>query len=111
MPLPEKHVFVCTNTRPENDVRSCCLAKSAGTIRDLFKQLIAEKGLKGKVRVNSANCMGQCEHGAVVVVYPDGTWYKRVRPEDVEKIVDSHLIRGVPVKRLLLRNKVADSHR
>jgi (2Fe-2S) ferredoxin len=108
MPLPEKHVFVCTNTRPENDSRGCCLAKASGTVRDLFKELIAKKGLKQKIRVNSTNCLGQCEHGAVVVIYPEGVWYRGVRPEDVEKIVESHLIRGVPVKRLLLRNSDVD---
>jgi (2Fe-2S) ferredoxin len=111
MPLPEKHVFVCTNTRPENDHRGCCLAKAAGTVRDLFKELVVEKGLKEKVRVNSSNCLGQCEHGPVVVIYPDGTWYRHVKPEDVEKIVDSHLIRGVPVKRLLLRNEAVEHSR
>jgi (2Fe-2S) ferredoxin len=103
MPLPERHVFVCTNTRPDDDSRGCCLAKAAGLIRDMFKELIAQKGLKGKVRVNSTNCLGQCEHGAVVVIYPDGIWYGHVTPGDVEKIVESHLIRGKPVKRLLLR--------
>jgi (2Fe-2S) ferredoxin len=111
MPLPEKHVFVCTNTRPDKDSRGCCLAKASGTVRDLFKELIAEKGLKETVRVNSTNCLGQCEHGAVVVVYPEGVWYGGVLPEDVEKIVDSHLVRGVPVKRLLLRDSVADRKR
>ncbi|HVP11072.1 MAG TPA: (2Fe-2S) ferredoxin domain-containing protein [Phycisphaerae bacterium] len=102
MPLPEKHVFVCTNTRPDADPRGCCLTRAGGTIRDLFKRLIAERGLKGKVRINSTDCLGQCEHGAVVVVYPDGTWYRGVRPEDVVQIVESHLVRGTPVEPLLL---------
>jgi len=105
MAMPERHVFVCTNTRPDDNAKGCCLAKGSGSVRAKFKELIERRGLKEKVFVNSVNCLHNCEHGGVVVVYPEGVWYGGLQPEDVEEIVDSHLIGGKPVKRLRLSDK------
>lgn len=98
----ERHVFVCTNTRPEGHPRGCCAGKGSEAVRERLKTLAAEKGLKGRVRVNSAGCLDQCEHGVTVVVYPEAVWYGFVTVSDVEEVVESHLVRGVPVKRLML---------
>lgn len=98
----EKQVFVCTNVRPEGHARGCCSGKGSEAIRERLKTLAAEKGLKGRVRVNSAGCLDQCEHGVTVVVYPEGVWYGFVTMADVEEVVESHLIGGVPVTRLML---------
>jgi (2Fe-2S) ferredoxin len=49
-----------------------------------------------------SGCLDQCEHGPTVVVYPDGVWYGRVTPDDVEEIIDSHIVNGKPVERLLI---------
>lgn len=105
MPVFEKHVFVCTNTRPDVHPRGCCSAKNSDAIRDRMKELVAKAGLKGKVRVNTAGCLDQCEHGVTIVVYPDAVWYGFVQMEDVVEIVDSHLIGGKPVARLQLASE------
>lgn len=105
MTLPEQHVLVCTNTRPDDNVKGCCLAKGSGSVRAKFKELIERRGLKEKVFVNSVNCLHNCEHGGIVVVYPEAVWYGGVQPEDVAEIVDAHLINGKPVKRLRLSNR------
>ena len=102
MPAFEKHVFVCTNTRPEGHPRGCCSAKDSNAIRDRMKELVAKAGLKGKVRINTAGCLDQCEHGVTIVVYPEAVWYGFVRLEDVDEIVNSHLIGNAPVERLRL---------
>lgn len=102
MPIPDKHVFVCTNTRPDGHARGCCLAKGGMLIRDHLKKLVVERELRGQIRVNSANCLGQCEHGVTVVVYPDAVWYGFVRPEDADEIFESHLVGNCPVERLRL---------
>ncbi|KAF1013130.1 MAG: Ferredoxin, 2Fe-2S [Burkholderia gladioli] len=54
----------------------------------------------GKVRINNAGCLGCCEEGPVIVVYPEGTWYTYVDKQDIDEIVESHLRDGQVVERL-----------
>ena len=56
----------------------------------------------GGVRVNTAGCMDRCEEGPVLVVYPEGVWYTYVDREDIDEILESHVVGGVPVERLRL---------
>ncbi len=56
----------------------------------------------GKIRVNKAGCLDHCADGPVMVVYPEGIWYTFIDTEDVEEIIQSHLIQGRPVGRLQL---------
>ena len=57
---------------------------------------------KGKVRANQSGCLDQCEHGPNLVVYPDAVWYGRVTLDDVDEIIESHIVGGKPVERLTL---------
>ena len=73
----------------------------------LYKRYDRKKCLKtldmngpGKIRVNKAGCLDRCEEGPVLVVYPEGIWYTYIDEEDIDEIVDSHLIAGKPVERL-----------
>ena len=101
MPLPyRRHIFVCTNRRPEGDPKGCCAEKGSEQVRALFKAELDKRGLKGQVRANAAGCLDQCASGITVVVYPEGIWYARVRPEDVAEIVEEHIVGGRPVERL-----------
>jgi (2Fe-2S) ferredoxin len=102
MPKFEKHIFVCGNQRPEGHPRGCCDPAGQAELQKLFKVKLAERGLKGKVRANQSGCLDQCEHGPNVVVYPDAVWYGRVTAQDVAEIVDSHIVGGKPVERLLI---------
>jgi (2Fe-2S) ferredoxin len=56
----------------------------------------------GKIRVNKAGCLDRCADGPVMVVYPEGIWYTLIDQDDVEEIIQSHLIKGAPVARLQL---------
>lgn len=107
----EKHVFVCTNTRPEGHARGCCSAKNSVALRERLKQLVANRGLKNRFRINTAGCLDQCEHGVTVVIYPEAVWYGFVKMEDVEEILESHLIGGVPVRRLILPPECINTER
>lgn len=95
----EHHVFVCENVRPPGAPRGCCAAKGAGEVRVRLKELLDAKGLKGRVRANSAGCLDQCAHGVAMVVYPGQTWYGGVTPADLPEIVDA-LAEGRVVERL-----------
>jgi (2Fe-2S) ferredoxin len=100
MPVYERHIFVCTNQRPEGHPRGCCDPENNSALQGRFKKALADRGLKGSVRANRAGCLDQCEHGPTVVVYPDNVWYGFVTADDVAEIVDSHVVGGVPVERL-----------
>jgi (2Fe-2S) ferredoxin len=97
------HLFVCENRRDPSDPRGCCGARGGEAVRAAFKAELKRRGLEEAARANAAGCLDACADGAVLVVYPEGVWYGGVRPEDVPEIVESHLLRGVPVERLRIR--------
>ncbi|QDU66486.1 (2Fe-2S) ferredoxin domain-containing protein [Engelhardtia mirabilis] len=98
----ERHLFVCTNRRPDGSPRGCCASKGGEEIAAAFKAATFERGLKRVVRAQKAGCLDQCDRGVTVVVYPDEVWYGGVTLADVDEIVDSHLVRGEPVQRLVI---------
>jgi (2Fe-2S) ferredoxin len=97
------HIFVCTNVRPPGSPRGCCAEKGSEQLRSMFKKELGARGLKGEVRANAAGCLDTCEAGPSVVVYPEGVWYGKVKPEDVATIVEEHIIGGRPVERLKIQ--------
>lgn len=96
----QRHVFFCCNQR--TDGSACCQNHGASRVRDYCKQQIKEKGLAGpgKIRINQAGCLDRCELGPVMVVYPEGIWYSYVDEQDIDEIIERHLIGGEPVERL-----------
>ncbi|HEV8048747.1 MAG TPA: (2Fe-2S) ferredoxin domain-containing protein [Terriglobales bacterium] len=73
-------------------------------MQKLFKQKLAERGLKSTVRANQSGCLDQCEHGPNLVVYPDAVWYGGVTLADVDEIIDSHIVGAKPVERLRMKD-------
>ena len=102
MPYYRYHVFFCTNLR--EDGSACCQRFDARSMRDYVKKRSKQLGIAGPggVRINTAGCLDRCEEGPVMVVYPEGVWYTKVKPEDVEEILESHIIGGKKVERLEL---------
>lgn len=98
------HVFCCTNERPEGHKRGCCKSKEAGKLRNYMKARAKELGIEA-TRINTAGCLDRCEDGPVLVIYPQGTWYRYETIEDVEEILQKHLIGGELVERLKLPNQ------
>jgi len=94
------HLFVCTNRRAPDDPRGCCAARGSEALRDLFKEEVAKRGLKGAVRANTAGCLNACAMGPSVVVYPEGVWYTVKTAEDAVEIIERHLMNGEAVERL-----------
>ena len=99
------HIFICTNRRPEDNPRGCCDSEGLGGLQLAFKKEVSARGLKSTVRANKAGCLDQCEHGPTVVLYPECIWYGGVTADDVAEIIESHIINGIPVERLRLREE------
>jgi (2Fe-2S) ferredoxin len=96
------HVFFCTNQRAPGE--GCCNDHGANAMRDYCKQRVKALGdrIPGRVRINNAGCLDRCDKGPVIVIYPEATWYTYVDQEDIDEIVDSHLVQGKVVERLLV---------
>lgn len=94
------HVFFCTNLR--EDGTACCQRFNAQAMRDYAKQRTKALGIAGhgKVRINTAGCLDRCAEGPVVVVYPDEVWYSYLDQEDIDEIINEHLVNGRVVERL-----------
>ena len=105
MPHFERHVFVCTNERAPGHPRGDCKSKGGVELRDALKKALNGRGLGTLIRPNNAGCLDQCEAGCTVVVYPEQVWYGGVTLADLPEIVESHLIGGVPVARLLMADQ------
>jgi hypothetical protein len=101
-PYFERHIFFCLNERKNGE--DCCAQHHAQAGFDRCKQRIREAGISGpgQVRVNKAGCLDRCAAGPVAVVYPEGVWYTYVDNSDIDEIVNSHLIGGEVVQRLLV---------
>ncbi|MBE6649936.1 MAG: NADH-quinone oxidoreductase subunit NuoF [Ruminococcaceae bacterium] len=87
------HVLICGGTG--------CTSSGSMKIGDKLEQEIAAKGLQDEVKVVRTGCFGLCALGPVMIVYPEGTFYSMVTIDDVEEIVEEHLLKGRPVDRLV----------
>mgnify|MGYP000862273523 CR=1 FL=1 len=87
------HILVCMGT-------GCDSSASKEVKKQLEQQLAASK-LDGEIKVVETGCLGLCDTGPIVIVYPEGIIYRQVKPEDTKEIVEEHLLKGKPVKRLM----------
>lgn len=91
----EKHVFVCINEKSNG--KKCCEAKQGLESVKILKEMIAGKGLKGKIRINKSGCLDACAYGPAMVVYPEGVWYGGIKHNELSRIVEEHLINDQPI--------------
>ena len=84
---------------------SGCVSAGALKIKERFHEVLQEKGLVHEINIIETGCMGPCDYGPVMVIYPEGIFYKKVSPEDVDEIVSEHFIKGRPVARLMLQDE------
>ena len=97
----DKHVFFCTNQRAPGE--SCCNNFGAQRLRDYVKDKVKALGIStdaNRIRISNAGCLGRCDDGPVLVVYPEGVWYTYVDESDLDEIIIEHLQQGRIVERL-----------
>ena len=93
MDIYRAHVLCCGGTG--------CSSSGSAQLIERFEEKIKENGLDKEVKVIRTGCFGLCEAGPVVIVYPEGTFYSRVKVEDVDEIVTEHLLKGRKVQHLV----------
>ncbi len=99
--LYERHVFACFTQRPPGHPRGSCGAAGAQPLWDrLGRRVEAEGG--GVIGFTPAGCLGFCSAGPLMVVYPEGVWYRPQTTADVDEIFDNHLKQGRLVERLAM---------
>ncbi|ORU92578.1 MAG: 2Fe-2S ferredoxin [Cycloclasticus sp. symbiont of Poecilosclerida sp. N] len=98
----KQHVFFCTNKR--TDGRASCEDHGAQELCDYLKEKIKAAGLAkpNGVRVNKAGCLDRCGQGPVLVIYPEGTWYRYKNKADIDEIFERQVERGERITRLLI---------
>ena len=96
----KRHVFFCTNQRTNGE--ACCQNHGANDMRAYAKEQMKKLLPKavGRMRITSAGCLDRCELGPVLVVYPEAVWYTYVDKEDIDEIINEHLLHGRVVERL-----------
>lgn len=108
MPRPEKHVFICVQSRLLGHPRPSCGQKNCAEVAEEFYWHLQERQLFDKVQVTTTSCLGPCSEGPSVLVYPEGVMYGGVKKADVATIYDEHLQKGKPVESLLVSKEFWD---
>jgi (2Fe-2S) ferredoxin len=102
MPKPERHVFVCLNTRPEDNPKGSCGQKGSQAVYDALRDRVKARGFRERIIVSRTTCLKHCSRGVTVAVYPDNVWYGGVTEADLDEICAAHLEGGRPVERLAM---------
>lgn len=106
MPRPEKHVFICTQNRPQGHPRGSCGSTGSAEVINEFMNEIQQRNLFDKIAITNTGCIGPCMMGSNVLVYPEGILYGKVKKADVKTIVEQHLIGGEPVTELIVPKEI-----
>ena len=102
-----KHLFICTNQKSAG--KQCCANTGGEPFFDYLKMKLKQFDLHGpgKIRVSRSGCLGRCGEGPCIVIYPEGVWYTYTSYEDLDEIIETHLLAGNTVARLLIPNIIA----
>ena len=93
------HVLICGGTG--------CTSSGSAALREKLAEEIKIKGLEEEIKIVQTGCFGLCALGPIMIVYPEGTFYSMVKPEDIPEIVEEHLLKGRIVERLVYTDKAS----
>ncbi|MGM0606942.1 MAG: NADH-quinone oxidoreductase subunit NuoF [Candidatus Muiribacteriota bacterium] len=90
------HLLVCAGAG--------CISSGCIKVKEALEEAIKKHGLENEVNILETGCMGSCELGPIVVVYPEGIFYQRLKPENMEEIVTEHVLKGRVVNKYLFKS-------
>ena len=96
MSKPDYHIFICLQQRAEGHPRGSCGAKSAEKVFNAFAEGLIRRNLQNRIALTQTGCLGPCQAGANVLVYPGAVMYSWVDIADVPLIIEQHLLGGTP---------------
>lgn len=100
MPKPKVQILVCTNEREPGAKKPSCGPRGAMDVYHRFKDRVKELGLRDDVMVTRTGCLKHCSRGITVAVWPQNEWCARVKPEDVDEILERIVQNREPIERL-----------
>ncbi len=103
-PIYKYHVFACTTTRPPGVPHPSCGQAGSVDLANYLREKVKDAELGG-VHINPSSCLGVCDRGPAVVVYPEGTWYSVKNTQDMDDIFETHLKGGRIAENLLMPMK------
>ncbi|MBS7525968.1 (2Fe-2S) ferredoxin domain-containing protein [Fusibacter paucivorans] len=89
MEKPKHHIFVCASTRLNGKVTGTCERKESHNLLAMINEELSDRDLEADVMVTSTGCLGLCDKGPIVIIYPEGTWYGEVAEDDIPEILDA----------------------
>ncbi|MEC9485753.1 MAG: NADH-quinone oxidoreductase subunit NuoF [Candidatus Izemoplasma sp.] len=98
--LERAHVLICSGSN--------CISRGAHTFRAEFEKHLETHGIRDEIKIVNTGCVGLCEQGPFVIVYPEGVFYAQVKEKDIKKIVDEHLYKGRLVEDLIFEETLTD---
>ncbi|MGE5652955.1 MAG: NADH-quinone oxidoreductase subunit NuoF [Bacillota bacterium] len=100
MEVYRAHVLVCAGAG--------CVSSGCHEVKQAMVDALYANGLENEIKLVETGCIGTCDLGPVIVVYPEGVFYRKVRPQDAREIVEQHLLKGRVVERLLHREPLQE---
>jgi (2Fe-2S) ferredoxin len=94
------HILVCGGTG--------CVSSGCKEVQDALVEELENKDLENEIKIVETGCHGFCEKGPIMIMYPEGVFYCEVTPEDMEEVVEEHILKGRTVERLLFNEPMSD---
>ncbi len=95
MPAVENTVLICAG--------GACISAGEKSVRNVFEETLKKYSLESVVRVVETGCMGACDLGPILVIYPEGVFYQKITAENAARIVEEHILKGRVVEDLLYK--------
>ncbi len=100
--IERSHVLICSG--------SMCISRGAKSLRDEFEDHLSKLKIRDEIKLVNTGCVGLCEQGPFVIVYPEGVFYSRVKNKDIKTICEEHLYKGRIVEKLVFDEAITEDH-